>query len=206
MNALPEVIYQIATAMLAPALAALLTLFGWSLFTLGGLLGEWRRRHTDAAAWADLLATSSRSETAAPPARHDGPRGGYREALRADAPPEKTLADLEVAASARLAWLSFGVRIGPLLGLMGTLIPMGPALVGLSEGDIEALAGNLVIVFSTTVLGVFVGGLCYAMLLARRQWYARDLADIESALSRTPHTADDSVDAFTRFGEPRRAQ
>ena len=62
---------------------------------------------------------------------------------------------------------------------MGTLIPMGPALVGLSSGSVEALASNLVVAFSTTVLGLLVGALCYCMGLARRRWYATDLARLE---------------------------
>lgn len=93
---------------------------------------------------------------------------------------EKKLADIEVLAAGRLAKLSFFVRVGPILGLMGTLIPMGPALHGLSTGNIESMAQNLTIVFSTTVIGVYIGGVCYGILLARRQWYASDLAEIEA--------------------------
>lgn len=160
---LTQAIYELATAMLAPVLVMLLAIFGWSLFMFGSFLREWQQgRHT----------------------AKNGSQSNVKyciEELRnnPEAFTEKTLTDLEIQASGQLAWMSFGVRTGPLLGLMGTLIPMGPALMGLSTGDMEAMAGNLVIVFSTTVVGVFVGGLCYVMLLARRQWYAQDLADIE---------------------------
>ena len=71
------------------------------------------------------------------------------------------------------------MRVGPLLGLMGTLIPLGPALMSLASGDIQTLSKNLVVAFTTTVLGLFVGGVCFAMSLARRRWYAQDIADIE---------------------------
>jgi biopolymer transport protein ExbB/TolQ len=91
----------------------------------------------------------------------------------------KLVSELEIEAAGRLARMSFGVRIGPILGLMGTLIPMGPALIGLSSGDIDVMARNLVVAFSTTVLGLLVGGICYGIWLVRRQWYARDLSDIE---------------------------
>lgn len=87
------------------------------------------------------------------------------------------LSDLEIAAAGRLARMNAG--LAPILGLMGTLIPMGPALIGLSTGNIDELARNLVVAFGTTVLGLFVGGMCYGLWLTRRQWYSRDLADIE---------------------------
>ncbi|MCA9042054.1 MAG: MotA/TolQ/ExbB proton channel family protein [Planctomycetaceae bacterium] len=75
--------------------------------------------------------------------------------------------------------MSFGIRIGPILGLMGTLIPLSPALLGLSAGNLDQLAQNLVVAFSTTVLGLFIAGICYGIWLTRRQWYAADLANVE---------------------------
>ncbi len=184
MEELAQLVYQLATAMLAPVLVALVLLFGWSLFTLGSFLGEWRGRLQLADAWQRVITEGRQTAPRGGTPAFNGLQRDFAAAIQRGSDPEKTLAGLEVNASGRLAWMSFGVRTGPLLGLMGTLIPMGPALVGLSAGDIEAMAGNLVIVFSTTVVGVFIGGLSYTMLLVRRQWYARDLVDIEFALGR----------------------
>jgi len=78
--------------------------------------------------------------------------------------------------------LRIGVKAGPILGLMGTLIPMGPALIGLSQGDIKSLANNLVIAFATTVIGLVVGGICYTAMVIRTRWYRQDLSDIEYAI------------------------
>ncbi|TWT99823.1 hypothetical protein Pla108_07660 [Botrimarina colliarenosi] len=179
MDPLAQLVYELATAMLAPVLVALVAMFGWALFAFGAFLSEWRWR-CRGADWTASLAPPG-NKTPDRPQR--GLRGEAAASLRSGVTEAKALTDLELAASGRLAWMSFGVRTGPLLGLMGTLIPMGPALVGLSAGDIEALAGNLVIVFSTTVIGVFIGGLCYTLLLIRRQWYASDLADVELAVA-----------------------
>jgi biopolymer transport protein ExbB/TolQ len=184
MEELAQLVYQMATAMLAPALVVLVLLYGWSLFTLGSFLGEWRSRRQLADAWQRFVTEGRHTVPRGDTPAFNGLQRDFAAAIQRGSDPEKTLAGLEVNASGRLAWMSFGVRTGPLLGLMGTLIPMGPALVGLSAGDIEAMAGNLVIVFSTTVVGVFIGGLSYTMLLVRRQWYARDLVDIEFALRR----------------------
>jgi biopolymer transport protein ExbB/TolQ len=92
---------------------------------------------------------------------------------------EKLLQDYELSISKKLERLKILTRIAPMLGLMGTLIPLGPALMGLSSGNIQALATNLVIAFSTTVLGLLVGGVAYAVLVVRRRWYYQDFSDME---------------------------
>ena len=70
-------------------------------------------------------------------------------------------------------------RLGPMLGLMGTLIPMGPALVGLAAGDIAAMAENLQVAFSTTVVGLFVGAIGFAVQQAKQRWHGEALNDLE---------------------------
>ena len=92
---------------------------------------------------------------------------------------EKLLQDYEIRIAAELERLKILTRTAPMLGLMGTLIPLGPALMGLSAGNVEALASNLVIAFSTTVLGLFAGGIAYAIMLTKRRWYVQDLSDME---------------------------
>ena len=70
------------------------------------------------------------------------------------------------------------VRIGPMLGLMGTLIPMGPALLALTQGDINTLASSLIYAFGTTVLGLLIGGVAYVITTVRQHWYDKDMNDI----------------------------
>ena len=74
------------------------------------------------------------------------------------------------------------VRIGPMLGLMGTLIPIAPALVGLAQGDVQTLSDNLVIAFSTTVVGLLIGGVAYVVSAVRDRLYTQDVSDIEYVL------------------------
>ncbi len=65
---------------------------------------------------------------------------------------------------------------------MGTLIPLGPALIGLSQGDLETLAQNLMIAFATTVVGLFSAGIAYVLTQVRRRWYWEDMSDIDYIL------------------------
>lgn len=72
------------------------------------------------------------------------------------------------------------VRVGPSLGLLGTLIPLGPGLAVLGTGDIATLAQSLTIAFDTTVTGLTVGALSYLIPKYKKQWYESELIDVET--------------------------
>jgi biopolymer transport protein ExbB/TolQ len=91
---------------------------------------------------------------------------------------EKQLQKLELMISKRLERMNVMVRLGPMFGLMGTLIPMGPALLALTRGNINTLASNLIIAFGTTVIGLLIGGLSYFIFTVRTRWYKHDMNDI----------------------------
>ena len=73
-------------------------------------------------------------------------------------------------------------RIGPTLGLMGTLIPMGPGLAALGAGDINTLASSLTVAFNTTIVGIGSGALCYVIGKIRSSWYDRYLSDLDALI------------------------
>lgn len=72
------------------------------------------------------------------------------------------------------------VKVGPILGLLGTLIPLGPGLAALGSGDIATLAESLTIAFDTTVTGLSVGALSYIISKFKKQWYETDLINLET--------------------------
>lgn len=91
----------------------------------------------------------------------------------------KALADFDFASLRRLERTRVLVRAGPALGLMGTLIPLAPALAGLADGDVDELSRNLRVAFSVTVLGLLVGAVAFAISLVRDRLYGQDLSDLE---------------------------
>lgn len=91
----------------------------------------------------------------------------------------KELADFDFGRQARLGRTRLLVRLGPALGLMGTLIPLAPALDGLARGDVDALTENLRLAFSITVLGILIGVLALALSLFRERLYGQDFSDLE---------------------------
>ena len=71
-------------------------------------------------------------------------------------------------------------RIGPTLGLMGTLIPMGPGLAALGAGDVNTLANAIIVAFDTTVVGIGSGAVAYVVSKIRRRWYEEYLSDLDA--------------------------
>lgn len=70
-------------------------------------------------------------------------------------------------------------RVGPMLGLMGTLIPLGPGLAALGRGELSLLAAAVTVAFDTTVLGLAVGMVGFMLGRARRRLYDRWLDQLE---------------------------
>lgn len=77
----------------------------------------------------------------------------------------------EVVMAKSLEKIDIVTRIGPTLGLMGTLIPMGPGLAALGNGDVSTLAAAIIVAFDTTVVGIGSGAVAYVISKIRRRWY-----------------------------------
>ncbi|MBS2098676.1 MotA/TolQ/ExbB proton channel family protein [Carboxylicivirga linearis] len=91
----------------------------------------------------------------------------------------KVLNDFEIECQKDLSGSQTLAKLGPILGLMGTLIPMGPALVGLASGDIASMASNMQVAFATTVIGLLIGAVGFIILQIKRRWYATDINNLE---------------------------
>lgn len=91
----------------------------------------------------------------------------------------KRLAEYDYRSLRRLERTRILVRMGPALGLMGTLIPLSPALGGLADGDVTTLTDNLRVAFSVTVAGLLVGAIAFGISLVRDRLYAQDFSDVE---------------------------
>lgn len=71
------------------------------------------------------------------------------------------------------------IKLGPALGLMGTLIPMGTALSSLSQGDLMVMSMNMVTAFTTTVVGMACGLSAFSIVHKRAIWKKEDLLECE---------------------------
>ncbi len=182
MDPLQNTLYQISNALLVPTLVILLGLGAWVVLLVGGLLREGVGRP----AVRRCLSAARKDRPQAMRLLRDCRHGLPARFTTLDAahPGEtaKALEDLENSVSAGLSKLTWITRIAPMLGLMGTLIPLGPALTGLASGNMSMLSGNLVVAFTATVIGVLIGSTAYTMNTVRRNWYDRDMSDLEHIL------------------------
>ena len=190
---LVEMLFLVTGVLLPPVLGALVVMTAATLWMLGGLAREALDRRRVRPVWAAFLAglkagsggpdAFTRLTLSGYPARFQvWVRGAGRAGSGAGAGARKGLDDLEIDMARRLSWLTFATRVGPMLGLVGTLLPLGPALRGLASDDLASLAENLEIAFTSTVFGLLVGGLAYAAGVIRRNWYDQDLSDLEFVL------------------------
>jgi biopolymer transport protein ExbB/TolQ len=200
-------LFSVSDALRWPVLVAVLLALAWSIVEIGILLAEiWRRR------WRSINAL----ENAVDQAEVDIVQGDQIGAISAlssvswsrpmretmtsivtlrpspDAENRiaKRLADYDYNSLRRLERTRILVRMGPALGLMGTLIPLAPALAGLADGNVTELTDNLRVAFGVTVAGLLTGALSFGVSLIRDRIYAQDFSDVEfAAANLAPGTA-----------------
>lgn len=185
MEVASRLLYLVSTALQAPVIVILLLLLAWTTLQTGRVLREF----IDLRRYRNIVREAIRSLKNGDRFDLDelselrGPGRALFLATHKEAVDETILAkivdDVQIALDDRANRIALGVRLGPMFGLMGTLIPMGPALTGLASGDINVLTENLVVAFSTTVLGLLIGGVCYVLLAITRRAYAQDLSDLD---------------------------
>ncbi len=187
MNYISDILYWISTGLLVPVIVLLIFFFGRSLLLIGSFFGQYlsiRRtaslldRELDALTPATVATLADRL-----PEKNPSPVVVCLKRLlaaRDNAPlRQRLLADFEIGADRDLATSKTLAKMGPMLGLMGTLIPMGPALVGLSTGDIASMAYNMQVAFATTVVGLFSAAIGFITQQVKRRWYLHDMANLE---------------------------
>ena len=72
-------------------------------------------------------------------------------------------------------------RLAPMLGLLGTLIPLGPGIIALGQGDTYTLSTSLLTAFDTTIAGLVAAAFAIVVSSIRRRWY-REYGSLLEAL------------------------
>ena len=70
------------------------------------------------------------------------------------------------------------IKVAPSLGLLGTLIPMGVSLAAMAAGNLEAMAGQMVVAFTTTIIGLACGTGAYAINMLRQSWANESIREL----------------------------
>ena len=182
MNYITDILYWISSGLLVPVILILIFFFLRSLLLLGGFFSQYLTMRKSGI----LLQNEVKQLTA------DNlytlsdhlPKGKLpvvtcisKMLENRNSPAKVTflLDEYECLVERELETPKMFTKMGPMLGLMGTLIPMGPALVGLSSGDIASMAYNMQVAFATTVIGLFAGGIGFVVKAVKQRWYRRDM-------------------------------
>lgn len=73
-------------------------------------------------------------------------------------------------------------KIGPMCGLLGTLIPLGPGIVAMGQGDVATLSSSLLVAFDTTIAGLASAVIGLLISRCRKRWYARYMMALETGV------------------------
>ncbi len=187
MNTITDILYWISTGLLVPVIILLIFLFIKSLITIGTFFAHYqairKNGETIHNALKNLDATNIFSIDDLLPEKSNLLVTIYIRKLlavtKSETHTKHILANFEIEAEKELSKSKMLAKIGPILGLMGTLIPMGPALVGLATGDIASLAYNMQVAFATTVVGLFIGAIGFVTQQTKQRWYVQDITNLE---------------------------
>lgn len=187
MNAISDIMFWISTGLLVPVIVLLILLFFRSLLLVGSFFGQYVSiRKTDKVIREQMetLHVDNVDHLAEKlPEKSNSLVVMFMKRILAEqqnkAQVQRLLANFEIAADKDLAISKTLTTLGPILGLMGTLIPMGPALVGLSTGDIASMAYNMQVAFATTVIGLVAGAIGFLTQQVKQRWYLQDMTNLE---------------------------
>lgn len=167
MNILDTILYGLSSLFFYPVIAVLLFLLVKIFFSLGLFCKEYWHRSRDGKYFtAPYIAALNEVNSAT--------AGETELAL------QTILHRAEQSAERPIREARYSIKMGPTLGLIGTLTPMARALSGLSQGDMAGLSNQMITAFSTTVLGLVIGGIAFTIMHVRSRWQRSDLFSISA--------------------------
>ena len=191
-----DILRAVARTMETPVVVVLILLMAAAVFMLGWLiaeaLGERRKLTAALPALIEKLRESPGDREMAAAIESAGLLRRQKAALlELLAHPEFTPVMREALAAQLLEteearwnrtvlWTDLIARLGPMFGLLGTLIPLGPGIIALGQGDTFTLSQSLLTAFDTTVAGLLAAALASVISAVRKRWYRRYATDLET--------------------------
>ena len=187
MDNISQILFLVSDSLLIPDIIVLLVLFVRALFLVGSFYNQYITKYKNERQLRPILneLTPERMEElqAALPEKDNSLYIKYLRAILAR-PADDTYADYMITnfendAEKDVVTSKLLAKVGPVLGLIGTLIAMSPALTGLSQGDISKMASNMQVVFATTVVGLVVSLVGLVTLQFKQRWYAKQVNQLD---------------------------
>ena len=187
MDNISQILFLVSDSLLIPDIIVLLVLFVRALFLVGSFYNQYISKYKNERQLRPILnqLTPERMAElqAALPEKDNSLYIKYLRAILAR-PADDTYADYMITnfendAEKDVVTSKLLAKVGPVLGLIGTLIAMSPALTGLSQGDISKMASNMQVVFATTVVGLVVSLVGLVTLQFKQRWYAKEVNQLD---------------------------
>lgn len=156
--------YRISDLLLAPVLLAILFVFFFGFYSLGQVAVQaWQRR------------SNSANQAGQGFSIHQ-----YQNKIKT-----QDFDELELFAFKQLEFLKLITKVAPMLGLIATMIPMGPALKSLADGNIQGISENLSIAFAGVIFALSAASLTFIAVSIKKRWLAQDLVNIKQAIEKS---------------------
>lgn len=170
-HSIEGLMYQLSDVFMAPVLVILVGLFIYSIFVLGAFLCQvWQRKVEQKQYW---LVTSAPLDSEV--SKHQRVLRGYPLVAIAQKKPSVTRDELDVASLEALEGVRTVSRLSPMLGLIATMIPMGPALKSLSDGNAQGISENLIVAFSAVIFGLVIASITFWIASIKKRWLACEI-------------------------------
>ncbi|AWB65800.1 hypothetical protein C2869_04810 [Saccharobesus litoralis] len=168
--------YQLSDFFMAPVLLLISVLFIYALFATGSYVAQIAQRKQNKGNFYALLSTQlgTNKETNL---------AGYPLAHLANQHPKVSKDQLDVAALGELEGVRNVSRLAPMLGLIATMVPMGPALKSLADGNIQGISENLIVAFSAVIFGLVIASITFWIASVKKRWLAEELVAITPLLA-----------------------
>ena len=194
LNIFQTILRTVSTTMKNPVICILILFIAFSVFCIGWILAEYfkERRHMKYSLPALLDKLKANKENLPECIQNSGLLARQKEALlELTKHPEfseemlTSLADNIVEKEQShydrvLSMTNLISKLAPMAGLLGTLIPLGPGIIALGQGDTQTLSESMLTAFDTTIAGLLAAGVCLVIHTFRRHWYAGYMSDLET--------------------------
>ena len=187
MDTISKILFWVANSLLIPDVIVLLALFGRSLLLVGSFYNQLITKFKNDKTFEDVI--KKLTPNTIPelkkllPEKNNSLYVKYMRDLLNHEPSvaysDFLISNFENEAEKDISTSKLLAKIGPVLGLIGTLIAMSPALTGLSSGDISGMAYNMQVVFATTVVGSVVSLIGLVTLQFKQRWYAKETNNLD---------------------------
>lgn len=151
---LDAILYEFSQLLPLPVTITITLLLAYSFFSLGIFLLQMIQRHNDYPNGFELISLWHLDDSL-------------------------SNSELELLAYKRLEYSRIAAKIAPMLGLVATMIPMGPALRALGEGQLADVSAALSQAFAAVIVALIATIIVHIIYNVKRRWYLNDLCVIQ---------------------------